>query len=450
MLMPLILGAAFITIAAGDAAACSCMFGGAAPCQEYWKTDTIFEGTVTGESKVTVVEGSFKFEKRLVRFNLVESFRGVQGAQAEVITGWGGGDCGYGFERGETYLVYAYRDKKDNRLYTSICSRTRTLAEAAEDISFMRNLANADAGAVIFGKVKKRNYQWVEGEEVFKPVGSAELTVEGEGTRLDTQTDAQGNYRLTGLSPGAYVVKLKLPEGLIDAGSSESSIIEGKVEVVARGCAGHDFYLEADTRLGGRVLNSEGQPAANIPLQIRGVSPDTRNINTFLYAKTDSEGRFEFKTVPPGDYLLGVGILEMSGGAPPGYPRTYYPGVGLKTQAKVISLKEGEHLSGLELRLLPRRVEYNVGGSVVWADGRPAAGAYIYISWQDEGEAITQETINVDERGRFTLKLYEGLKYKVSAYPVNARGPAAQSEWIEVLQSHRTTPLKLVLPVPKK
>jgi 5-hydroxyisourate hydrolase-like protein (transthyretin family) len=449
--MPLVFSAAFITIVTVDAAACSCMFGGAAPCSEYWKTDTIFEGTVVGESKVKVVEGSFKFEKRLVRFDLVESFRGAQGAQLEVITGWGGGDCGYEFERGETYLVYAYRDEKDNRLYTSICSRTRPLADAAEDISFMRNLGGADAGAVVFGKVKKRNYQWVEGEEVFKPVGSAELIIEGEGASLKARTDAQGNYRVIGLAPGAYKVKLKLPEGLTDDGAGGSSIIESKVEVVARGCAGHDFYLEADTRLSGRVLDVEGRPAANIRLQIRGAPSDTRNGNTFLYAQTDADGHFEFKTVPPGDYLLGVHLLGDVGAAPLGYPRTYYPGVSLGTEAKVISVKEGEHLSNLEMRLPPRLLEYSVVGFVVWSDGRPAPGVYIYISLQEEEErAVSLETIRADERGRFTLKLFEGRKYKVSAYPENASGNAAQSEWVEVLQAHRTTPLKLVLPTPKK
>jgi 5-hydroxyisourate hydrolase-like protein (transthyretin family) len=449
--MPLLFSAALVTIVTVDAAACSCMFGGAAPCSEYWKTDTIFEGMVIGESKVKVVEGSFKFEKRLVRFELVESFRGAQSAQPEVITGWGGGDCGYAFKRGETYLVYAYRDEKDNRLYTSICSRTRSLADAAEDISFMRNLGGADAGAVVFGKVKKRNYQWVEGEEVFKPVGSAELVIEGEGASLETRTDAQGNYRVTGLAPGAYIVKLKLPDGLTDDGAGASSIVEGKVEVVARGCAGRDFYLEGDTRLSGRVLDVEGQPAANIPLQLRGAPSDTRNLNTFLYAQTDAEGRFEFKTVPPGDYLLGIRIMDMSVGPPLSYPRTYYPGVSLKTQAKVISVKEGEHLSDLEMRLLPRLLEYSVNGFVVWSDGRPAPGVYIYVSLQEEEErAVSLETVRADERGRFTLKLFEGQKYKVSAYPENARGNAAQSEWVEVLQAHRTTPLKLVLPTTGK
>lgn len=128
----------------GHTAACQCA-GSAAPCQAYWKTDVVFVGTVVGSTKFITGKGDYKSEQRLVRFNVVEAFRGVQTAQAEVITGWGGGDCGYGFESGQSYIVYAYRSEKDKRLYTSICSRTRSLAEASEDLNYIHSLPNAEA-----------------------------------------------------------------------------------------------------------------------------------------------------------------------------------------------------------------------------------------------------------------------------------------------------------------
>ena len=47
-------------------------------------------------------------------------------------TGHGAGDCGYPFAVGETYLVYARY--LGPRLYTTICSRTRLLAQAGADL----------------------------------------------------------------------------------------------------------------------------------------------------------------------------------------------------------------------------------------------------------------------------------------------------------------------------
>jgi hypothetical protein len=44
----------------------------------------------------------------------------------EVWTGYGGGDCGYPFHAGRSYLVYAYRTHQ-NLLATGICARTDSL-----------------------------------------------------------------------------------------------------------------------------------------------------------------------------------------------------------------------------------------------------------------------------------------------------------------------------------
>jgi hypothetical protein len=52
-----------------------------------------------------------------------------------VVTGRGGGDCGYRFEVGARYLVFAYGD--DAKLETNICQRTKELAQAAEDLKLL-------------------------------------------------------------------------------------------------------------------------------------------------------------------------------------------------------------------------------------------------------------------------------------------------------------------------
>jgi hypothetical protein len=345
------------TVFLTDAAACSCQYGGAPVCQDYWRTDVVFAGTVVESAKITINEGDYKFDKRLVRFEVSQTFRGELEAKAEVVTGWGGGDCGYRFDDGETYLVYASRNKRDQRLHN----------------------------------------------------------------------------------------------GMTSNGVSGGEMVEHKADVVERGCQPVDFYFLPDTRVSGRVVDAVGQPVADLPLHMRGAPSDIRRANTFLHAKTNAEGRFEFdEPTPPGDYLLGFRLL----GAPDGnflpYPRTYYPGVAFKSQAGVISVKEGEHRSDIVLRLPPPLSEYSVQGFVVWSDGRPAPNEYIYLGLLEEGEASGSKTLQADERGHFTLKVYEGLNYKVSAYPRNGSGAAPQSEWVDVPQTPGAKPIKLVLPVLKK
>jgi hypothetical protein len=94
------------------------------------KSMAVFSGTVVaidrkpGDLYVTV------------RFKIEEFWKGALNKEAAVFTGHGGGDCGYKFEVGQRYLVYAYR-YNDTELGTNICQRTADWIEAAEDLKVL-------------------------------------------------------------------------------------------------------------------------------------------------------------------------------------------------------------------------------------------------------------------------------------------------------------------------
>jgi hypothetical protein len=434
-----------ISFFAQTASACSCRFGGGAPCEEYWQADTVFSGLALSSSRLPVDYGSYKTTRRLVRFTMEESFRGINSNEVEVITGLGGGDCGFQFKHGERYLVYARRDPKTNRLSTSICGRTRSLAEAAEDLQYFRSLPNAPPGGVIFGNVVKRNNAFQEGALPFLPIPGADITIERESEEHSVRSDAQGIFRVSGLKPGSYKVKLKLPPGLTrgDLKDEDAGIVENELKVENFGCAETGFYLESDTRVKGQAVDDTGKPVTSLHLSMRGAAKDKSNV--FLSTETDTEGRFEFKTVPPGDYLLGFRITSNPNATSP-YPRTYYPGVPLKAQATIITVKEGDTVKNLELRLPPPLATYEVEGTVVWPDGQPAPLSAIYLALNEENDSIPMSSPPTDQFGRFTLKLFEGLDYKVSAFMSRPNRPGFQSPWIDVPAKHGPRSIKLVLP----
>ena len=72
----------------------------------------------------------------VVRLKVEKSWKSSRAEEISIITGRGGGDCGFHFTVGETYLLYAY-GSNGNTLGTNICQRTAKITEAAEDIKIL-------------------------------------------------------------------------------------------------------------------------------------------------------------------------------------------------------------------------------------------------------------------------------------------------------------------------
>jgi hypothetical protein len=104
--------------------ACSCA-GPSPPSEALEESTAVFAGRVA-----SIEPGSYG---KTVRFDAERAWKGVTESAVTVTTGNGGGDCGYSFEQGKEYLVYAYGDKES--LGTGICSRTQPIIDAYVDLA---------------------------------------------------------------------------------------------------------------------------------------------------------------------------------------------------------------------------------------------------------------------------------------------------------------------------
>jgi hypothetical protein len=59
----------------------------------------------------------------------------------------------------------------------------------------------------------------------------------------------------------------------------------------------------SDSGIRGQVLWADGRPTARVQLFLKGV-PNSPNANEQWVMRTDDSGRFEFKRIPPGTYML--------------------------------------------------------------------------------------------------------------------------------------------------
>jgi hypothetical protein len=72
----------------------------------------------------------------VVRLKVEKLWKSSRAEEISIMTGRGGGDCGFHFTVGETYLLYAY-GSNGNRLGTNICQRTAKITAAGEDIKIL-------------------------------------------------------------------------------------------------------------------------------------------------------------------------------------------------------------------------------------------------------------------------------------------------------------------------
>ncbi len=125
---------ALIAVMAAGAFACQCLAPGS-PIEELAQASDVFLGTVTrkhGPFMISAGPDSYRESDVVFQFRVLASWKGARTDTISLTTGSGGGDCGYRFTPGGTYIVYGNRGK-DGRLYTSHCSRTAEIFMAWAD-----------------------------------------------------------------------------------------------------------------------------------------------------------------------------------------------------------------------------------------------------------------------------------------------------------------------------
>ncbi|HEU0176632.1 MAG TPA: carboxypeptidase-like regulatory domain-containing protein [Blastocatellia bacterium] len=379
------------------------------PCEEYWQADAVFIGTPKElswfEYEDKLPELVIKRKEPVFHFSVDQAFRGVNGSQVEVLTGMGGGDCGYAFKIGEHYLVYASRDRdpqKKGMLATISCTRTRPLRDAGVDLEYIEGLSKASPGGLVFGSVSKFNWPTANSAPgVSVPLEGVKITIEGQGKSVTVMTDSDGKFRASSLPEGSYKVRVAPPEGL-SAGRNKGSN-ESEVKVADRGCATVTFELAVDGRVSGRVIDAEGRPLSDCYVMLNPTEAEKRYSGFSDGASADGEGRYEIRRIPPGQYKLSVIYHGPRGELLKAFPLFYYPGVLSDEQAGVIVVGESAKVEDVDFRL-PIPPERTMEGFVLWPDGRPAPNAQLTCYIHGGGA-----TVKIDGQGHFSFKIYEGV-----------------------------------------
>ena len=108
--------------------ACSCA-PQPTPQEALRDADAVFRGTAiqVGDVDMKEIAALLPMKKRIV-LRVKTVWKGPHEKELVVLTGAGGGDCGFGFVLGGEYLVYAHVGGMPSGYHTGLCTRTRDVA----------------------------------------------------------------------------------------------------------------------------------------------------------------------------------------------------------------------------------------------------------------------------------------------------------------------------------
>ena len=195
------------------------------------------------------------------------------------------------------------------------------------------------------------------------------------------------------------------------------------------------FILQADTLIRGRLVNIEGQPAANVQMTIGSIMNqsqdgqpgdsvgfgDFKSPSTVLWPKpitSDADGRFVIHNV-----AAGQGVFLNVAGTDRFAPQQLALNTGLPEQRGdrdgTYRSQVVKNLKPQEEAVLPLAPAQMIEGVVRYEDtGEPAPNARltVWASQQEHGSMISVGG-RAGENGRYRISPYPGIRFGVTAYP---------------------------------
>ncbi len=137
-------------------------------------------------------------------------------------------------------------------------------------------------------------------------------TTSEEAKGIEAKTDDDGNYRITGVPPGQFLININSPGFVLSV--SDGASIRGKMVTIAPGEKLENINLEVKREgvITGRVTDSNGNPVARESIELIKLGPDGKPqpspFNHMGPKMTDERGDYRITGLPQGQYLVSVGV----------------------------------------------------------------------------------------------------------------------------------------------
>lgn len=215
--------------------------------------------------------------------------------------------------------------------------------------------------------------------------------------------DEGGNFQLSGLEPGLYLLNASMP-GYV----SETDPLTGQTGNLYRPGDTATVRLVHGGVITGSVTDQQGDPL--VALSVRAVRVrdlDGRPPRTpFPYSsedRTDDRGVYRIYGLQPGLYIVFTGGYSTSGFGPAtiygGDVPTFYPS-GTRDTASEVSVRSGQESSGIDIRYRDEQ-GHRVTGTVEIANAAPGDfGTGILLTYASTGMPAGGTSVNLNSNER--------------------------------------------------
>ena len=226
------------------------------------------------------------------------------------------------------------------RLSTSMCSGTKPIDKAADDLSYIRTAPSADHLGSVSGTVERFSSSTADrGDRESEPAEGIRIEVKAGELTLAGISDYRGQYEIAVVPPGEYEVTAAVPDAV--------KVYQNRrnVRVPAPGCVRVHFSLTENGRISGRIVLADGTPVADtwiglVPLRA-AADQDTPRESSYT-STTAVTGVYQIDGVPPGKYHLVVNADDGPSLWAP-FLRQFYPGAADEARATYANWASERH-----------------------------------------------------------------------------------------------------------
>ena len=373
-------------------------------------------------------------------FHIDEKYAGPNSTEIDVFSGGDDGDCGYRFEKGAQYIVFTNQEN-DGQLFATICNGTRPAIDGRALRPQLRAMRDGRSVASVFGELRRADPPFLgppdppqdtspdvsandppgnpsanppadpsvdlpAGDD---PLAHIALKLQSPDDRFQTSTDSNGVYTFYDMDAGQYRFTATLPARM----ELSLKTLPGELPpfTIPNGaCYEYDVDALPTGHIQGSVLGPGGKPLkiASVELYRVGHYQDER---PGLWSFQGAKGVFDFDHVGPGEYLLVFNRGDKQDPNSP-FPRSFYPGVTELSDAKPITLKDGQSLTKVNMKLSNGYPTRDVRVHVKWTGAQPPGNTTVMAKAAQGGNPSAEKI----GEGLYQFALLASDSYTFSAW----------------------------------